>query len=152
MKIHRWEKYMRTLYPLMATLAFSAAMLTSTAAIAAPHEIILATPAEAKTYCQKMGQWDIAAIVGPPGFAQFGPGYNCKQEVSTNSGLGNAIEAASGECVLATPAEAKTVCSSMGGWDIAIVQGPAGLSQFGPSYGCKQEVPKGTGVGNAICK
>jgi|WetSurMetagenome_2_1015567.scaffolds.fasta_scaffold126671_2 hypothetical protein len=143
---------MKTILPLTAALAFSAAMFAATAASAAPHEIVLATPAEAKSMCQKLGEWDIAAIIGPPGFAQFGPGYKCKQEVSTNSGLGNAIEAGKGECVLASAAEAKTVCNSMGAWDIAIIQGPAGMSQFGPSYGCKQEVPKGTGVGNAICK
>jgi len=143
---------MKSLHPVTAALVFSAALFGTSAANAGPHEVVLAAPAEAKAQCQKMGQWDIAAIIGQPGFSQFGPGYNCKQEMPTNTGIGDAIEAGKGECKLATPEQAKTVCSSMGQWDIAIIQGKGGISQFGPGYGCKQEIPKGTGVGNAICQ
>ncbi len=143
---------MKTIHSLSAAFAFSAVVFSFSAASAAPHEVVLAAPEEAKAQCQKMGQWDIAGIIGKSGLSQFGPGYNCKQEVPTNTGIGNAIEAGKGECTLATPAEAKTVCQSMGQWDIALIQGRGGISQFGPGYGCKQEIPKNTGVGNAICK
>lgn len=39
----------------------------------------------------------------------------------------------------------------MGQWDIAIISGKLGYSQFGPDYGCKQKVPVNTGVSNAAC-
>jgi hypothetical protein len=138
-----------------AALAFSIGMVTPVQASGA-HEVKLADAQEAKALCdnKKVGNWDIAVIIGPPGMAQYGPGYGCKQAVEKVSGLGNAIEAGKGECKLATAQKAKALCTSkgVGNWDIAVIIGPPGMAQYGPGYGCKQAVEKVSGLGNAICE
>jgi hypothetical protein len=138
-----------------AVLAVTGIMAAPLAALAAPHEIKLATPEVALQACKsgKIGQWDIAYAIGKDSFTQQGPGYNCAQGAPPNgSGVGNAIDASGNECVLATPEEAKAICSSLGEWDIAYVVGK-GTTQQGPGYKCAQgPSPNGSGVGNAICK
>jgi hypothetical protein len=138
-----------------AFLAATALTAAPVAALAAPHEIKLATPDVALQACKsgKIGQWDIAYVIGKDSFTQQGPGYNCAQGAPPNgSGVGNAIDASGVECVLASPEEAKPICSSMGEWDIAYVIGK-GTTQQGPGYKCAQgPSPNGSGVGNAICK
>ncbi|GEM_PF-4727194 len=48
----------------------------------------LATPGQAKGYCNRMGRWDIAKIQGTA--SQYGPGYGCKQAVE-GGGIGHAL-------------------------------------------------------------
>ncbi len=61
-------------------------------------------------------------------------------------------QAATKEIVLASPSQALAFCQSgkMKTYDIDYINGTGGLAQSGPGYNCTQQIPTGTGVGNAI--
>ncbi|MBQ4878707.1 hypothetical protein J8M21_15935 [Pseudoalteromonas luteoviolacea] len=113
------------------------------------EQCTLASPKAAVNFCYQMNAWDIAAIQGNK--MQYGPLYGCKQEAERGS-IGHALCDEGGvttKRVLASPEEALANCYSMGYWDIAAIQG--NKKQFGPGYGCKQEVYTG-GIGHALVK
>jgi len=136
----------------LVVCAFAAPIAIALPAFAGPHEIKLADPTEAATYCNMMGEYDIAAIAGEPGMSQYGHGYQCKQGIETGPSVTDAIEAGKGECHLATAEEAKPVCPSMGQLDIAVIQGKPAMSQYGQGYDCKQQVETGPSLTNGICQ
>lgn len=143
---------------LFAVATVSAALVAPAGAYAG--EIKLATPEEALAACKdrKIGEWDLAYIIGKDGLAQWGwgDGYNCKQAPvpSEFSGVGNAVQAGGSIVTLASPEVALKACQdrSIGEYDIAYFIGKDGIAQWGWGYQCKQSSVPGSfsGVGNAI--
>ncbi|MBB6254654.1 hypothetical protein [Nitrospirillum iridis] len=137
---------------------FALAICALVPSVASAGEVKLATPEQALAICKanKMGEWDIAYVIGKNGLVQKGPGHQCAQESAPAqaSGVGNAITADGAVVKLATPEEALAMCKAnkMGEWDIAYIIGKNALAQKGPGYQCKQEsmLNQATGVGNAL--
>ena len=144
---------------LIAALAiFAAVSAFSMGAHAATKEIALAPPNLALKFCQsgKMKTNNIDYIAGTGGFAQFGPGYDCVQQVPTGTTITTAMSAVGKkvkECKLANAKSAILFCEDggMGEYDIAYISGKINHTISGPGYGCSVGYSTSS-IGNALCK
>ncbi|MGH6888288.1 MAG: hypothetical protein ACREHF_03680 [Rhizomicrobium sp.] len=97
-------------------------------------------------------------IINKPGFT-FAPAAIVSAALALGVVFAQAPAAAKGivtpgakEVTLATPDQALAYCQSgkMPGGDIAYINGPAGMSQYGPDSNCVQQVPTKTAVKKAV--
>ncbi len=119
--------------------------------------------ANSSAICSTLGTWDVARLAG--GGSMDGPGYGCGIRDSDARNLGNTVcvqlsfvkKYGDASCpagsALISPQEARArqseLCSKLGTWDIARLDG--GGSMDGAGYGCGIRDFDNRSLGNSIC-